>query len=98
MTWNGKPVSYAEKGDRILSMPPEDKGLSEARDPDLPATLLARLQATANCWLVEVKSVVLCPSWGVCSRESCKCQDLSPDPELKIIQRTTEPPPLVGWG
>lgn len=35
MTWNRKPVSYEEKGDRILSMPPEDRGLSGARDPTL---------------------------------------------------------------
>lgn len=44
MTWNRKPVSHEEKGDRILSMPSEDRGLSGARDTTLPATLLARLQ------------------------------------------------------
>lgn len=89
MTWNGKLVSYQEKGDRIWSMPPEDRELPGARDPSLPATLLVRLQGHCKLLAGKIETVVLCPSWGVHSRESYKCQGLSPgtlDPELKIIQ------------
>lgn len=39
-----KLASYKERGDRILSMSSEDKSLSGARDPALPATLLLRPQ------------------------------------------------------
>ena len=44
MAWGVKLASYKESGHRILSVSSEDKGLSGARDPALPATLLLRPQ------------------------------------------------------